>query len=140
MESFEMKNNIIGAHGMLPILEVLETCKKREVIWTLLRIVNCITYEDVELQENICFVGGIPIITKFASKKYPYNIRLEAAAFIRQMYSTSTLTLQMFVSCGGLSVLVEFLEEDYETQTDLVVTGIDGICSVFELQVCGCVI
>ncbi|KAF8458870.1 hypothetical protein BGX38DRAFT_1264595 [Terfezia claveryi] len=134
MESFEMKSNIIGAHGMLPILEVLETCKKREVILKLLRIVNAITCEDVEVQENICFVGGIPIITKFASKKYQYSIRLEAAAFVRQMYSTSTLTLQMFVSCGGLSVLVEFLEEDYEAQRDLVVTGIDGICSVFELQ------
>lgn len=130
-----MKSNIIGAHGMLPILEVLESCKERDVILKLLRIVNAITYEDVEVQENICFVGGIPIITKFASKKFPYNIRLEAAAFVRQMYSTSTLTLQMFVSCGGLSVLVEFLEEDYEAQRDLVVTGIDGICSVFELQV-----
>lgn len=154
MESFETKNNIIGAHGMLPILEVLETCKKREVILKLLRIVNAvsiilhpgylrliyfqITYGDVEVQENICFVGGIPIITKFASKKYATNIRLEAAAFVRQMYSTSTLTLQMFVSCGGLSVLVEFLEEDYEVQRDLVVTGIDGICSVFELQVQFC--
>ena len=131
-----MKSNIISAHGMLPILEVLETCKKREVILKLLTIVNTITDEDVEVQENICFVGGIPIITKFASKKYQYSIRLQAAAFVRQMYSTSTLTLQMFVSCGGLGVLVEFLEEDYEAQRDLVVTGIYGICLVFELQVC----
>ncbi|KAI5809592.1 hypothetical protein DFH27DRAFT_152367 [Peziza echinospora] len=134
MESFDCKDNIIGAHGMLPILEVLETCKKREVILKLLRIVNAITFDDVEVQENLCFVGGIPIITKFASKKYPSNIRLEAAAFVRQMYTTSTLTLQMFVSCGGLNVLVEFLEEDYEAQKDLVLIGINGIWSVFELQ------
>lgn len=43
MESFETKNNIIGAHGMLPILEVLETCKKREVVLKLLRIVNAVS-------------------------------------------------------------------------------------------------
>lgn len=45
IESFETKNNIIGAHGMLPILEVLETCKKREVILKLLRIVNAVSID-----------------------------------------------------------------------------------------------
>jgi len=93
-----------------------------------------IIFDDVEIQENLCFVGGIPIISKFASKKYPSNIRLEAAAFVRQMYQTSTLTLQMFVSCGGLNVLVEFLEEDYDAQKDLVLIGVNGIWSVFEMQ------
>lgn len=135
LESPETRNTIIGAHGMLPILEVLETCKKREVILKLLKIVNAIIFDDVEIQENLCFVGGIPIITKFASKKYPGHIRLEAAAFVRQMYQTSTLTLQMFVSCGGLNVLVEFLEEDYDAQKDLVLIGVNGIWSVFEMQV-----
>lgn len=53
---------------------------------------------------------------------------------MRQMYQTSILTLQMFVSCGGLNVLVEFLEEDYEAQQDLVLIGVNGIWSVFEMQ------
>lgn len=52
------------------------------------------------------------------------------------MYQTSTLTLQMFVSAGGLNVLVEFLEDDYEDEPDLVLIGVNGIWSVFELQVC----
>jgi len=50
------------------------------------------------------------------------------------MYQTSTLTLQMFVSAGGLNVLVEFLDEDYETSQDLVLIGVNGIWNVFELQ------
>lgn len=86
------------------------------------------------MQESLSFVGGIPIVTKFASKKYPSNIRLEAAAFVRQMLQASTLTLQMFISCGGINVLVEFLEEDYETQKELVLIAINGIWSVFEMQ------
>ncbi len=94
-----------------------------------------IILENVEIQENLCFVGGIPIITKFAHKKYSNEIRLEAAAFVRQMYQTSTLTLQMFISCGGLNVLVEFLEEDLEMERDLVLIGVNGVWSVFELQV-----
>lgn len=131
----ETKNIIISAHGMLPILEILDVCRRRDIISNLLKIVNAIIYNDYEVQENLCFVGGIPIINEFALKKYPREIRLEAAAFVQQMYQTSTLTLQMFVSAGGLNVLVEFLEDDYEDESDLVLTGVNGIWSVFELQV-----
>lgn len=134
LDSPDTKSVIISAHGMLPILEILETCRNRDVLYHLLKIVNTIISHDVEIQENLCFVGGIPIISKFASKKYPSEIRLEAAAFVRQMFQTSTLTLQMFVSAGGLKVLVEFLEEDYEEERDLVLIGVNGIWSVFELQ------
>jgi len=124
------------------------------MILQLLKIVNAVSYlpgpcgracettsdrlqiilDDVELQENLCFVGGIPIITKFAARQYSNEIRLEAAAFVRQMYQTSTLTLQMFVSAGGLNVLVEFLDEDYDTSQSLVLIGVNGIWCVFELQ------
>ncbi|KAJ5081519.1 hypothetical protein NUU61_009783 [Penicillium alfredii] len=130
----ETKNIIISAHGMLPILEILDTSRRRDITFCLLRVVNAIIYDDYEIQENLCFVGGIPIVNEFASKKYPREIRLEAAAFVQQMYQTSTLTLQMFVSAGGLNVLVEFLEDDYEDERDLVLIGVNGIWSVFELQ------
>jgi hypothetical protein len=130
----ETKNVIITAHGMLPILEILESCRQRDIIFNLIKIINIIIFNEVDIQENLCFVGGIPIITQYASKKYSSEIRLEAAAFVRQMYQTSTLTLQMFVSAGGLKVLVEFLEEDYEEERDLVLVGVNGVWSVFELQ------
>ncbi|KAJ4306275.1 Protein kinase of the Mitotic Exit Network [Collariella sp. IMI 366227] len=136
-ENSEVKALIIGAHGLLPILEILEPCtlkSRQHMILQLLKIVNAIILDDVELQENLCFVGGIPIVTKFAARQYSNEIRLEAAAFVRQMYQTSTLTLQMFVSAGGLNVLVEFLDEDYETSQDLVLIGVNGIWNVFELQ------
>ena len=133
-DSPDTKGVIISAHGMLPILEILESCKRRDTIFNLLRTVNMVIQDDVEIQENLCFVGGIPIITKFASKRHSSDIRLEAAAFVRQMCQTSVLTLQMFVSSGGLKVLVEFLEEDYEDERDLVMIGVNGVWSVFELQ------
>lgn len=47
---------------------------------------------------------------------------------------TSTLILQMFVSAGGLTVLVDFLEDDYDDDKELVLIGVNGIWSVFELQ------
>ncbi|CAI4215348.1 unnamed protein product, partial [Parascedosporium putredinis] len=136
-ENPEAKSLIITAHGLLPILEILEPCtvkSRQHMILQLLKVVNAIILDDVEIQENLCFVGGIPIITKFAARQYSNEIRLEAAAFVRQMYQTSTLTLQMFVSAGGLNVLVEFLFEDYDSARDLVLIGVNGIWNVFELQ------
>ncbi|PHH65589.1 hypothetical protein CDD81_2024 [Ophiocordyceps australis] len=136
-EHTEVKNLIISAHGLLPILEILEPCtvKSRQyMILQLLKVVNAILLDDVEIQENLCFVGGIPIITKFAARQYSNEIRVEAAAFVRQMYQTSTMTLQLFVSAGGLNVLVEFLDEDYESARDLVLIGVNGIWNTFELQ------
>ncbi|KAK5746412.1 Protein kinase of the Mitotic Exit Network [Elasticomyces elasticus] len=135
-ESPDVKAVIVSSHGMLPILEMLERCTRPYTIWRLLSIINCVVCDNVEVQESLCFVGGIPVVTKFAHKKFSSEIRLEAASFVRMMYETSTLTLQMFVSCGGLNVLVEFLEEDYETEAgrELVLLGVNGIWSVFELQ------
>lgn len=133
-ESPDLKSVVVSSHGLLPILEVLDNCQRRDISLILLKIINLIIFENIEIQENFCFVGGIPVVTKFAHKKYSSEIRLEAAAFVRQMYQTSTLTLQMFISCGGLNVLVEFLEEDYEYERDLVLVGVNGVWSVFELQ------
>jgi serine/threonine protein kinase len=130
----ETKTVIISAHGILPILEILEDCSRLDIVLNLLKIVNAIIFNDHDVQENLCFVGGIPKINKFASKKFPREIRLEAAAFVRQMYQTSTLILQMFVSAGGLTVLVDFLEDDYDDDKELVLIGVNGIWSVFELQ------
>ncbi|KAF2466940.1 uncharacterized protein BDR25DRAFT_292636 [Lindgomyces ingoldianus] len=133
-ESPDKKSIVLRSHGMLPILEILGTNPPRDVVLRLLKIVNMIILEDAESQESLSFLGGIPIISSFAHKKYPSEIRKEAAAFVRQMYQTSTLTLQMFIGCGGINVLVEFLEEDIDTERDLVLIGVNGVWSVFELQ------
>ncbi len=130
----ETKSVIISAHGLLPILEILEDCMRLDIVLNLLKIVNAIIFNDEDVKENLCFVGGIPKINKFASKKFPREIRLEAAGFVRQMYEASNLILQMFVSAGGLTVLVDFLEDDYDDDRELVLIGVNGIWSVFELQ------
>lgn len=75
-------------------------------------------------------------MTKFAGIKFSNEIRLESAAFVRQMYQTDSSILQLFVCAGGLNVLVEFLKEDYDDAKDLVLIGVNGIWNVFELQVC----
>lgn len=40
----ETKSVIMSAHGMLPILEILDTCRRRDVISNLLKIVNAVRH------------------------------------------------------------------------------------------------
>lgn len=133
-ESPEKRSIVLRSHGMLPILEILREIPPNELVLPLLKIINLIIHEDAESQESLSMLGGIPTICTFASKRYPSEIRKEAAAFVRQMYQTSTLTLQIFVGCGGINVLVDFLEEDIDEERDLVLIGVNGVWNVFELQ------
>ncbi|KAK9722997.1 Protein kinase of the Mitotic Exit Network, variant 3 [Basidiobolus ranarum] len=130
----EMKSKFISYHGIIPIMEILQASTKESIVGKLLQIINQIVYNNQEIQEYLCLVGGIPVVMDFASRKYHRNIRIEAAYFIKQMCHTSTLTLQMFISCRGLKVLVDFLEEGYNVEKELVWIGINGISSIFELN------
>ncbi|KAJ3917570.1 armadillo-type protein, partial [Lentinula edodes] len=81
--------------------------------------------------ESFCLIGGIPVVMGFTSKRFPSECRLEASNFIQLMCHTSVLTLQMFISCRGLKVLVALLDED---SSPLVAHALNGISSVFDLQ------
>lgn len=133
-EAPDKRSIILRSHGMLPVLEILANVPPHELVLPLLKIINLIIMEDAEAQESLSFLGGIPAICQYAYKRYPSDIRKEAAAFVRQMYQTSTLTMQMFIGCGGINVLVEFLEEDIDAERDLVLIGVNGVYGVFELQ------
>ncbi|KAG6853052.1 hypothetical protein C0991_007196 [Blastosporella zonata] len=133
-ETPEMQVQLVSSHGMLAILEVLEGKCSRDVIMKLLQIINQLVTTDLGFLESFCLIGGIPVMMEFTSKKYPSECRLEASDFIRLLCHTSVLTLQMFISCRGLKVLVDLLDEDYTEQAELIVHALNGIGSVFELQ------
>jgi hypothetical protein len=57
----------------------------------------------------------IPVVMSFAGPERDRSreIRKEAAYFLQQLCQSSPLTLQMFIACRGIPVLVGFLEADY---------------------------
>ncbi|KAF8208416.1 hypothetical protein K438DRAFT_1812186 [Mycena galopus ATCC 62051] len=130
----EMQLQLVSSHGMLAILEVLEGKCSRDVSMRLLQIINLLVNANLGFLESFCLIGGIPVMMNFTSKKFPSECRLEASNFIRLLCHTSVMTLQMFISCRGLKVLVDLIDEDYTEQTELVVHALNGIGSVFELQ------
>ena len=111
-----VRKHIVTHHGVIPIMEMLEIENpNREVILAILRVVNKVRIppsallkpvlqmieNNKSVQENLCLVGGIPIIMKFANHDYQKDVRLEAANFLKTMYTTSTMTLQMLIACRG---------------------------------------
>ncbi|KAI8606109.1 hypothetical protein EDD21DRAFT_361865 [Dissophora ornata] len=130
----DMRGPMIANHGAIPLLDLIENCNQQSLILKLLNILNLAIRNDFALQESLCLVGAIPVLIRYTSKRYSKEIQLAAAIFIQQICHTNSLTLQMFISCRGLRVLIEFLQGNYSTQKELVWIAINGIHSVFNLQ------
>ncbi|KAJ6929589.1 MAP3K epsilon protein kinase 1-like [Populus alba x Populus x berolinensis] len=129
----EQKIVFITQHGLLPLMELLEVPKPR-VICSILQLINQIVKDNTDFQENACLVGLIPVVTSFAGPDRPREVRMEAAYFLQQLCQSSSLTLQMFIACRGIPILVGFLEADYAKHRDMVHLAIDGMWQVFKLQ------
>lgn len=49
----ELKSTLVSAHGLLPLLETLETSTEDELILAILEIINSLAVDDDEVQENM---------------------------------------------------------------------------------------
>ncbi|GJU96508.1 MAP3K epsilon protein kinase 1-like protein isoform X1 [Tanacetum coccineum] len=122
-------------HGLLPLLELLEIPRTRvQVICSVLQVLNQIIKDNTDFQENACLVGLVPVVMNFAVPDRTREVRMEAAYFLQQLCQSSSLTLQMFIACRGIPVLVGFLEADYAKYREMVHLAIDGMWQVFKLQ------
>ncbi|KAJ4710419.1 Protein kinase [Melia azedarach] len=129
----EQKIVFVTQHGLLPLMDLLELPKTR-VICSVLQLINQIIKDNSDFQENACLVGLIPVVMSFAVSDRPREVRMEAAYFLQQLCQSSPLTLQMFIACRGIPVLVGFLEADYAKYREMVHLAIDGMWQVFKLQ------
>ncbi|KAF8054581.1 hypothetical protein N665_1324s0011 [Sinapis alba] len=134
----EQKSVFVTQHGFLPLMDLVEI-PKSPVIYAVLQLINEIVKHNTEFQENACLVGLIPVVMSFAGpgpdpeRDHSQEIRMEAAYFLQQLCQSSS-TLQMFIACGGIPVLVGFIEADYAKHREMVHLAIDGMWQVFKLK------
>ncbi|KAI3467883.1 hypothetical protein Pfo_024546 [Paulownia fortunei] len=129
----EQKIVLITQHGLLSLMELLEVPSTR-VICLVLQVLNQIIKDNTEFQENACLVGLIPVVMSLAAPDRIREVRLEAACFLQQLCQSSSSTLEMFIACRGIPILVGFLEADYAKYREMVHMAIDGMWQVFKLQ------
>uniref|UniRef100_A0A6N2MG50 Uncharacterized protein n=1 Tax=Salix viminalis TaxID=40686 RepID=A0A6N2MG50_SALVM len=136
----EQKIVFITQHGLLPLMELLEVPKTR-VIFSVLQLINQIVKDNTDFQENACLVGlvsdctsKIPVVMSFAGPDRPVRFAwrqlISCSSYANQ--GGDSLTLQMFIACRGIPILVGFLEADHAK--DMVHLAIDGMWQVFKLQ------
>ncbi|KAJ6238182.1 mtk1/mekk4 [Anaeramoeba flamelloides] len=104
----EIKKELITHHGVIPILDMLDVSNP-DVLHSTLKVVNQIIKDNQIIKENLCHLGSIPVIMKFARFEYIDPIRYQASLFLHEMCSTNRDTLKFFLGCGGLSVIVDLL-------------------------------
>ena len=71
-----------------------------------MQLLNSVVADDTPVLESLCLVGIVPIVTRLAAPAHSAALRGLAATFVERLCSTSAHTVQMFVACGGLPVLV----------------------------------
>ncbi|KAG5364729.1 Cytokinesis protein [Yarrowia sp. E02] len=131
----ETKKTVVKCHIVLPLLELLERFQTNEaVVCGVLCILVLLIDDDEAVLESLCFSGGIPIVTMFSTTRYQSETRVQSVAIVDRLCRGSKLALQMFVSCGGLNMLSQLIEEDFGLHREFVFVGIYGVAKVFEVQ------
>ncbi|KJE97969.1 serine/threonine-protein kinase ppk11 [Capsaspora owczarzaki ATCC 30864] len=135
LENPDQKLELIANHGVVPIFEMLEAARQITVVHSVLRVINTIVESNTLIQENLCLIGGLPAVMKYAANTYALEVRTEAVRFIREVcYSESPVTLQMFIASRGLPVLVECIEPDFAKFRPLSLMAFESILPVFEIE------
>lgn len=94
--------------GVVSIMEMLQQ-HDSALCAAALDLLLTVATGDAPVLESLCLVGVVPIATQLTAKTAPGGrpTRARAAKFVELLCSTSGHTVQMFVACGGLAVLVE---------------------------------
>eukprot|EP00249_Psilotum_nudum_P025064 c29365_g2_i3 orf=721-5196(+) len=132
-EHADQKSHLISQHGVMPFVEMLEV-KNNRVLHAVLQVINELAKDNPGFLENVCLVGLIPVIISFGGPECSKEMRIQAADFVQQLCQTSAQTLQMFIACRGLPVLVGFLEPDYAKYREMVHMAINGMWQVLKLH------
>jgi hypothetical protein len=125
----EQKTQLTGQYGVTPVMEMLEV-SSTQAVYAVLYVLNQLIEGNPEYLEQLCLVGAVPLVLRFSVPEAPRLIRMQAALFVREVTHAGGVPLQLLVACGGLPVLVAFLEGDYNDNKEMVFMAIDGICKV----------
>ncbi|KAL4638263.1 hypothetical protein ACB092_03G134800 [Castanea dentata] len=124
----QMENEAEQANGGGDLLRLIMGVVEDNVMG-----IESLVFDDRLPGENL-FPLQIPLVMSFAVHDRPREVRMEAANFLQQLCQSSSLTLQMFIACRGIPVLVGFLEPDYAKYREMVHLAIDGMWQVFKLK------
>ncbi|EFA81536.1 putative protein serine/threonine kinase [Heterostelium album PN500] len=132
-----VSNGEFGVYFRLPIIMFLEMLDQPNSPHhhITLKLINQAMSESSSIMETICILNGIPIITQFASRNYPEQLREEVSIFVLHLCKSSSYSLNMFIAGSrGCRVLVDLVDSDYFNSSTLIHNTLDSISQVFKLH------
>jgi hypothetical protein len=97
--------NFLSQAGIITLMEMLQQSDSPLRV-AAMRLLLTIVADDTPVLESLCLVGMVPIVSKLTTAEHGNTLRGLAASFVERLCGTSAHTVQMFVACGGVSVLV----------------------------------
>ena len=135
----EQKRVLITNHCLLPLIKLLNARDERTLLAGLHLVVGLA--HDKDIFENLCVMGAIPPVMGQCKASQVYRVRL-GCAFLIQEIVDNPKTLQMFIACCGLPVLINLIDnsprgggvQEAARGLHLVKIGIKLLTSFFRLS------
>ncbi|KAI3652518.1 hypothetical protein MP228_001943 [Amoeboaphelidium protococcarum] len=127
LTDLNLQSEVVQNHGLLPLLQLLDCNLSLTAKGLLLKVLINLG-QSKETLESMCFLGAVNKIIALLKAGQDLTLRLQAAEFTQLCLQSSENTVRCFVSCDGLSTLVQLLNESYNSQRkNLVFTAIEGL-------------
>ena len=105
----EIKKNLVGYHGVIPLVEIIQT-RNHKILENCLTFIYLLLKGNTELQISLCIIGALPYLYEYVTKsEYSEKIRLTSAQILCNLCIGKSKPLELFISTGGLSKLSEIL-------------------------------
>lgn len=126
----------VASGSLISLKEVLDESEVVVIQHLALQIINQLTENDVIMQEVLCTTGFLPSVLRFVGDEYARELRVEAAYLIGQLCHSSLVSLKLFLAGGGLEILVNLLDPNYEDHKDLVMLALDCMLVIVDSESC----
>lgn len=139
LEHEQTRKQVISLHGLLPMLEILDSQSKSNdqhegAVEKLLHCISEVIVDSFHVIDNFCSVGGIPIVCQFSGRKFNSKIRYQSVMIIDSLCQLSDPSLQSFISCSGLHTLATLLEDDYAERSEFNLIAVEAIWKIFDFK------
>ncbi|RKP03918.1 hypothetical protein CXG81DRAFT_8896, partial [Caulochytrium protostelioides] len=138
----ETRKVLITHHQVVVIMELLEQTREPAPLTWIMRVINSALTGDQVLIENLCLLGGIPVIVNLTTTDRLLGdraLRVEIAHFVKEVCSTSPLGLQMFISCRGLTIVAKLMQSTHYSDVPgdkaILYHMLDSMGAMFHFQV-----
>lgn len=131
----KLKEIFIEKEGIDILLDLfnLRSISNIQFIKLLFNVLNLMWEGNSKVVEQIYLNGFIEILTRLGNADNDNQIRIEVAWNIGLMYTNySWDVFKIFIAAGGIKTIINFIDEDYQQNFELITFGLDSLISCFE--------